>query len=736
MRVLLLITFIIAFLGCTAEKESELASYNIPNGFQLEIVCQEPDIHAPVNLDFDERGRMWIVEMTSYMPNIEGSNEKSNTNKIKILEDTNGDGQMDLVKVFMDSLILPRSLLLAYGGLIYSEPPNLYHVEIIEDKPGKRTLIDSIYATDGNVEHLPSALTLNIDNWIYSSKCNTKYKRVDGKWIKKFTTPRGQWGLTNDNYGRLIYNNNGTLLQADRTIPNALFKNHYLKLEKNNGESVTKNQNVYPIQSTAVNRGYQEGVLNEEDLLINTTSACSPLYYRNKNVSEWDQATFVCLPEINAIKKLHIEHDGWSVSASFENGSEYLSSWDEGFRPVDLKQGPDGSIYIVDMHRGIIQHKAFMTSYLREKILNRKLDTIREMGRILKLSPNDKSTQNLKYDITKDPLTFLYHENAFLRDKAQQHIVQNDLDQHIGQLKKNISIHEDEVHLMHSLWTLQGLDALDEQTLLSALHKPSLHANFTSLYLLSQMDLAQTQTIKKFIHESIAKEEVAYDFLAISSLQEFNFFTSNEKENIYKMVLQRNSDNPFIKEAILANLQSLQELKGAEQYLDGNNQSQWIEDLSQVQDRIKRGEKVYYYDANISHTDNRTIGFNNYRTYCGPCHGVDGEGITDLAPSLIDSEYVSGSEDRLILLTLHGMSGPIHLAGKEYNFNGEMAGINNNDDLGDQEIQDILNFVRNAFASSPYSIEKDRIAELRSRQPAGGGSFTESSLDSLVQLLQ
>jgi len=85
------------------------------------------------------------------MSDINGTGESEAINSIKILSDTDGDGQMDSVDVFLQDLVMPRTICLAYGGLIYAEPPNLWYVEIQDNKPGKKTLIDSIYAFGGNV---------------------------------------------------------------------------------------------------------------------------------------------------------------------------------------------------------------------------------------------------------------------------------------------------------------------------------------------------------------------------------------------------------------------------------------------------------------------------------------------------------------------------------------------------------------------------------------------------------
>lgn len=739
MKSISIISILLLLCSCQNPKDSHLQKheFKIPNAYDLEIICKEPTVNAPVCMDFDEKGRIWIVEMRSYMPNIEGSNEKSRNNSIKILEDENHDGIFEQAKIFLDDLILPRSILHAYGGLVYSEPPNLWHIEINNDRPGKKTLIDSTYAVDGNVEHQPSALTLNMDNWIYSSSSNVRYQKKKGKWIKEYTTPRGQWGMTNDNFGRLIYNNNSTLIAHDEIIPNALFSNEYLKLKENICQIITDHHRVYPLQATAVNRGYQEGVLDSNEYLINTTSACSPVFNRNKHINDWNHSAFVCIPEINAIKKLEISQDGFSNYAiQKDTSSEYIITMDEGFRPVDLKIGPDGFLYIADMHRGIIQHKAYMTSYLREKILGKKLDTITEMGRILRFKPSEILPLEMN-DISVDPIALLYSNNAFYRDKAQHYIIQNNKQELAEKIRSKLKTENVEINILHSIWTLEGLNILLESDLIPLLEKDMLHVSYHALYLLSKMNIQNKDFLKLICNNLIKKKVPELDRIMAHFIGKLNLFSNEELFDIYKTIIARSNEAAKSAEGIIANhpknkvalLTTLSEQSSL-------NFSSFKEILETTLERKREGKEVYYYNDNLNLEDRRTVGMELYRTFCATCHGIDGEGQNQLAPKLIDSKYVAGDEDRLILITLHGMIGPINIDGKQHQFSGEMTGLNDNEELSDTDIKDILHFVRNAFTSAPYSIEESRINELRKIKPANGGSFTSESLDSTIQTLK
>ena len=245
------------------EPKFSLKDYQVEEGFELSLIAAEPFLKAPVSIDFDNKGRMWVVEMIGYMPNLEGIGEDVPNGRISILEDLNNDGVIDHSKVFLDQLVLPRGLAHVYGGLLYVDGPKLWFVEIKNDKPGKKTLVDPVYAEGGNVEHSSNGLMMNIDNWIYNANYNFRYRLKNGKWLKEPTSYRGQWGITKDNFGRLYYNSNATQLKSDYVLPNKAIQNKYFKPSLAENQKIASDR-VYPIHQTSVNRGYQKGVLDEE----------------------------------------------------------------------------------------------------------------------------------------------------------------------------------------------------------------------------------------------------------------------------------------------------------------------------------------------------------------------------------------------------------------------------------------------------------------------------------------
>ena len=231
-----------------------LDSYQITDGFNLEVIAAEPLLDAPVTMDFYNQGRMWVVEMRGYMPNLEGVGEDEPNGRISIMEDLDKDGVADHAKVFMDKLVLPRAIAHVYGGLLYVEPPNLWFVEIENDLPGQKTLVDSIYAVVGNVEHQPNGLMMNIDNWIYNANSNFRYKLDKENWLKEPTSYRGQWGITKDNFGRLYFNGNSSLIEGDYVLPNTVIRNKFYKPTELLKKTLAPTRRIYPLHPTSINR--------------------------------------------------------------------------------------------------------------------------------------------------------------------------------------------------------------------------------------------------------------------------------------------------------------------------------------------------------------------------------------------------------------------------------------------------------------------------------------------------
>ncbi|MEO1013160.1 MAG: c-type cytochrome [Bacteroidota bacterium] len=725
------------FMACDTsfeEPKISLKGYHIQEGFALEVIASEPHLKAPVAMDFDDRGRIWAVQMPGYMNDMQGSDEKRPIGSIVILEDRDADGITDHTKVFLDSLVMPRALSHVYGGLLYAEPPNLWFVDIEDDEPGQRVLVDSLYAGEGNPEHQPNGLLLNIDNWIYNAKSNFRYRRKNGIWVKEPTTFRGQWGISHDNFGRLYYNDNSRQLLGDYVLPNRLARNKHFSPMAGVNQMLTKDQRVYPLHATTVNRGYAKGVLDKDSVLVNTTAACAPLVYRGGMFSEeYAENVFVCIPEGNLIKRNILSFMGDStIAEQAYMGKEFLASTDEGFRPVNLNNGPDGSLYIVDMHRGMIGHHAYLSPYLKKKVKGNRLDTVTDFGRILKVSQLAQmkmETPDFETMGTRGLIRLLRHKNGWIRDRAQRLLIHSGDLGAIPELRETALNTRYPLAQIHALYVLEGMDALNFDFLAGlakgSIAKVSAHA----LILLEQFIVTEYRTRAVGLFDAlISKNDTGLDLYLSATLGKW--MTVGEGQFLEQMmtVYDRHSGSSLFVTAIISGL--VEDETIVLNYLEGmgqNGDSLLGTQLSLAAVNRKMGKMNPIFTRNSLTEDTRTHGAKLFQDICASCHGINGQGIQGLAPPLMNSEHVADPE-RLALIVLHGLEGPVTVNGKRYDFNLAMPGLIRNENISDKDISDIIAYVTNAFSDMPKNLKPQEIKVLREMESKSGAEFTEAEL--------
>lgn len=728
----------ITLIGCNSSFEEPIVSldlYKVEKGFEIEMLASEPLLKSPVAMDFDNSGRIWVAEMPGYMNNIEGKGEQEPTGAIRILEDLDEDGIMDSSKVFLDSLVMPRALALVYDGLLYAEPPNLWFVEIKNDKPGKRVLVDSLYAPDGNPEHQSNGLVLNIDNWIYSAKHSYRYQRKNGEWHKQPTMTRGQWGITHDNFGRLYFNDNARQLLGDYVLPNRLVRNKFMEPKQGINRLLTEDQSVYPLHPTSVNRGYAPGVLGKDSLLQEVTSASGPLVYRGGTYpDDYDENVFVCVPEANLIKRNILTFHGDSVSAKQAwQEKEFLASTDEGFRPVSLYNGPDGALYIVDMHIGVIQHYAFLSPYLKKVAQKKQLDTITGYGRILRIKNSSSKVskmpdfQNLS---GKELVNLLKDTNGWIRDRAQHYLVFKDKREAIADLQKLAKDAESPLAQMHALYALKGLNALSFDFLTSVADTSKSEVTSQTIVLMEDFISKQnTDEAKNLFQKVLSKNDRTTDLYLATTVGSWADAGKKQFIPLVDSLLNRYPKNRIVAEALLSGMGKTAEIVRNDLQDNSNFIGSELQILmAQSFERETQNKPNLIFTNTAVAMDNRTNGAKLFRQICAACHGINGEGADGVAPPLMNSEYVANSSEKLGLIILHGLSGPVHVDGQRYEFNQAMPGLNGNNNLSDKDISDIMVYVTNAFSRTPQWIQPEKIKELRARKSQNGGEFTEPEL--------
>ncbi|MEO6528657.1 MAG: PVC-type heme-binding CxxCH protein, partial [Gemmatimonadaceae bacterium] len=416
--------------------EGEHALFKTADGYRLELVAAEPLVQDPVAIDFDADGRMYVVEMRDYMPNLQGTGEDRPIGRIVVLEDTNDDGRMDRKTVFLDSLVLPRAIKVLEHGVLVAETPNLW---LVHDTDGdlradSRELVRSDYGTkQSNPEHNANGLLWGIDNWIHNANYPGQFRiGADAKVIFRKTQNEGQWGVSSDEHGRLYRNSNEDPLRADLVPSHYSARSASFSSPRGVYEQLTRNIAVWPGHKTpAVNRGYREETMRVADsTLAHYTSAGSPTAYVGDRLpAELRKSVFVTEPAGNLVGRLIIEDDARGMPrarAAYER-SEFITNDDQRFRPVNLATAPDGTMYVVDMYRGIIQHRVFITGYLEQKIIERGMEQPIGLGRIWRVvhaSTRRGERPQLSKRSSAELVPVLAHPNGWWRITAQRLLVE------------------------------------------------------------------------------------------------------------------------------------------------------------------------------------------------------------------------------------------------------------------------------------------------------------------------
>lgn len=706
------------------DAKTAISHMQVEKGLEIQLVASEPLITTPVAMTFDDKGRMWVVEMMGYMPDTVGTGEDVPNGKVVILEDTTHDGIADTRKVLLDSLILPRAICLVPGGFLLAEPPKLWFVPVKNDIAGKRILVDDKYTEGGNVEHQPNGLLRAMDNWIYNAKSDKRYRQINGKWVKQDTHFRGQWGISQDNFGRLYSNNNSENVLGDYFPPGLGARNPNQKSIAGYDEKIVPDNRVYPIHPTpGVNRGYMKGVLDDSLRLVEMTAACSPLVYRGGLLGkEYNNNIFVAEPCGNLIKRNIIQDSGYIVKGrQAYQKKEFLASDDERFRPVSLYDAPDGALYIVDMYRGIIQHKTYLTPYLKDEIKSRKLTNPLNCGRIYRVVPAGAKIRPMALDNNPDKLfALLENPNGWIRDKAQQMIIDHHYTQLIPHLKERLHQEGNTYGAIHALWTLEGLGALQFSEIEFLLHQKNPYLQAAAIVALPSVKAPAATALLTSLEGNV--------FLAPYIALVLPYLPNSA--DLQTKLMTRYANDRYVADAIINN-NAGKESQLLTQLIQINSDTTIAmrRHLEAIIKDIENHRKAKMTDALVKEYPR---GAKLFANICQTCHGKDGDGIKSLAPPLNQSQLVTGDKKRLISIVLYGLTGPIDVNGKHYKapeISADMPGIGSNDEYNDQDIAEVLSFIRNCWSNQGSKVTDKDIQEIRKKYKGRQKPFTIEELN-------
>lgn len=485
--------FILLFTGCnhptgsslpfSASAVNDLSTFQVADGFKIELIASEPLIHDPVDMMVDEYGRMYVVEMTGVPFN------KSGIGKVMLLSDRNGDGKMDSARVFADSLILPSGIMRWKKGVIVTDAPNVYYMEdtnndgVADLKKIMLTGFDT-----SNLEANVNNPEYGLDNWIYLADLPVAKKEIffaddsagthlpesslrfrpDNRQIEVLSG-QTQFGQTWDAWGHhLMVNNSNHIFQ--NVVPARYLQRNTDMAVSSATETLADHREVF---STTKNPEYQ--------MLTNIgvfTSACgNTAYLGGAFPTDYNENTiFVCEPVSNLVHADRLVPNGITAKAKrILEKKDFLTSTDPYARPVNTYIGPDGALYVIDFYRQVIEGPEFMAKEVLDTV---DLYNGTNKGRIYRISAKDADparwTKGLHLgDETGESLVQqLANKNIWWRLNAQRLLVDRNDKQVIPTLTEMVKNNQSPLARLHALWTLEGMHALYADLIEHALADP------------------------------------------------------------------------------------------------------------------------------------------------------------------------------------------------------------------------------------------------------------------------
>jgi putative membrane-bound dehydrogenase-like protein len=451
----------------------------------VDLAAAEPLVTSPVAIDWGADGRLWVAEMTDYPAGRRGDYKPGG--RIKVLQDTDGDGQYDKATIFLDKIPFPTGITVWRKGVLICAAPDILYAEDA-DGDGKAEIVKKLYSGFGadNYQARVNSLEYGLDGWVHGA-CG-----LFGGQIRTFrgdkpvslgdrdfrirpdsgalepATGRTQQGRVRDDWGDWFGCDNST---PCRHYP---LPDHYLRRNPHLAPpeaavlvtNYPKWNRLYPIQEQA-QRFKLSGPANR------VTAACGLGIYRDDLLGkEYAGDAFVCEPVNLVVHRLKLAPRGSTFSgrrADDEKTSEFLASTDTWFRPVQARTGPDGALWIVDMYRYVIEHPRWIPPQELAKVDVRAGST---MGRVYRIHPKDRSPRPLprldKLD-TFGLVAALDSANGWQRDRAGQMLVWNRAVDAVPALEKLASNGSRAEARLHALCVLDGLDRLSPRLVRQAL---------------------------------------------------------------------------------------------------------------------------------------------------------------------------------------------------------------------------------------------------------------------------
>jgi glucose/arabinose dehydrogenase/mono/diheme cytochrome c family protein len=671
----------------------EAKRLQLPPGYRMEPVLSEPAIEDPAQVAFDGNGRMFVVELRGYFQSPDGIDLIPPIGRISMHEDRDHDGVYEHHSVFVDRLVFPRFVLPFGANTILTMETNADEVWKYTDTDGdgiadKKELFTTGFGRAGNMESQQASLFWGMDNWLYSTMNAFRLRWTPHGLLKEPTGPNGaQWGVTQDDDGKVWFQSGASGLPGYFQFP-VHYGNFAPPDQFEPGLEVVWGA---PIGIGDIQAGLPGTRMPDGSLIFATAAAGNEIYRGDRLPRDLHGDYFYGEEVARIVRRVRpVKTDGLTQLRNVYQRSEFIRSLDPLFRPVDITTGPDGTMYIADMYRGMIEGAEWARdgTYLRQKIKQYQLDKITGHGRIWRLTydgiARDRTDPRMLTETPGQLVAHLSHPNGWWRDTAQQLLVLKQDQSVVPALRLLLRSSRSVVARFHALWTLEGLGALEAAQTRELLRDPEPRMRIQALRA-SETLYKAGDTSFATDYQSLAKDDNVD--VVIQALLTMN-------------VLKVPNALSAVKAAVEANT-----ARGVQ--FVGNR-------ILNPPDAASRAGRRNGAPLSPEQQSSLDRGAAIYSELCFSCHGDNGRGTptpgaaagSTLAPSLAGSPRVNGHRDYTIKVLLHGLSGPID--GRRYPQVMVAMGANK-----DEWIADIASFARNSFGNTASLVTPGDVSRVR-----------------------
>jgi mono/diheme cytochrome c family protein len=747
--------------------DEQAKTFMLPTGYRMELIASDPDVISPVAIEFDGNGRMYVAEMISYMMDAEATREHDPISRISRWESTKGDGKYDKRTIFVDKVVAPRMILPLTDGVILTSETDSDDIVKWSDTNGdgvadKREVVFTGIGQSGdsNIEHQKAGLMWNMDNWIYTTYNPFRIRWTPTGFLREPTGPNGgQWGLASDDDGKPWFVDAG----GERGPMNFQFPIHYGAFTPcpSTGGRITGVRAGGPAPPppspdcpAGMENGFEKGFATvwpapgigdmqgglprtrmPAQNLNHFTAATGPAIVRGDKVpADLKGDLLFTEPVGRLIRRAAIDNvEGLTQLSNVYPNAEFITSGDQLFRPVNISNAPDGTVYIADMYHGIIQERQWSGpgTYLRAKIEQYQLDKVAAHGRIWRLrydgrsavpasatNPGQPAIPAIQPNFappkmySETPAQLVAHftnPNGWWRDMAQRLVIlkqDKSVVPALVQMARGSSpsspadaTGEGVVARFHALWTLEGLGALDAALVRDAMKDANPRVRIQGVRLSETLYKAGD---KSFVddYKALTKDKDAN--VVIQAMVTLNLFKVPDLPAIVK---DARTANPAKGIALVGNYV----LSPPSNPFGGRRGGALTADQ---QKRLQQGSEVY-------------------AAVCFACHGSDGLGHAlagntagvSLGPPVAGSPRVQAHRDYIIKVLLQGLSGPI--AGKTYADVMAPLGATSTDEW----VAGVASYVRTNFGNNASLVTPADVARVRAATASRKTPWTVAELE-------